>query len=244
MISKADEASPSTSEKSSALQVSGPAYGTTSEAPPPAYDTVIPKASGSEPLPPATNHVSVFRKDGSIKGTWAIDSSLQVPGDLLAPIEDGAERHNLSLQTKDGAVSATVALLSPGPERASILLDTKDGSVKFTLISRKNDQPFIAQLKTKDGSISIEIPRSFTGPLRFSSHSGKHEFSKETREHLRIYSSECSFLGPLKESGFSNFETWKGDQIDATTLDGKIKVKYYGEVEPDTKNFLSWLGLS
>jgi DUF4097 and DUF4098 domain-containing protein YvlB len=206
----------------------------------------------------------VFRKDGSIKGTWAIDSSLQVPGDLLAPIEDGAERHNLSLQTKDGAVSATVALLSPGPERASILLDTKDGSVKFTLvrvvlqqgagtltltlagyqISRKNDQPFIAQLKTKDGSISIEIPRSFTGPLRFSSHSGKHEFSKETREHLRIYSSECSFLGPMKESGFSNFETWKGDQIDATTLDGKIKVKYYGEVEPDTKNFLSWLGLS
>ena len=74
------------------------------------------------------------KSDGSIRGTWAIDSRLQVPEDLLAPVKAGAERHNLSLRTKDGAVSATIALLSPGPERASILLDTKDGSIKLVMV--------------------------------------------------------------------------------------------------------------
>ena len=106
-----------------------------SEAPPPAYEAVAPTASGSEePLPSPTNYVSVSKRDGSIRGTWAIDSSLQIPEDLLDPIEAGAERHNLSLRSKDGAVSAKVALLSPGPERASILLDTKDGGIKLALV--------------------------------------------------------------------------------------------------------------
>jgi len=107
-------------------------------------------------------------------------------------------------------------------------------------MSRKNDQPFKAELKTKDGSIYIEIPRSFIGPIKHSSASGKYEFSKEIRENLRNYSSESSFLGSWEKSGFTNLESWKGDQIDATTSDGKIKVKYYGEVEAETWKFFSW----
>jgi len=70
--------------------------------------------------------------------------------------------------------------------------------------------------------------------------SGRYEFSKEIRENIRNFSSESSFLGSIEISGFSSFETWKGDQIDATTLDGRIKVKYYGEVEAETKKFFSW----
>ena len=44
-------------------------------------------------------------------------------------------------------------------------------------------------------------------------------------------------MGSLESSGFSNFETWRGDEIDATTSDGKVKVKYYGGVEenPNTR---------
>ena len=107
-------------------------------------------------------------------------------------------------------------------------------------MSRKKDQPFKARLKTKDGSISIEIPRSFTGPLTHSTSSGKCEFSKEVQQNLRNYSSNTSFLGSLENSGFSDFETWKGDEIDAMTSDGKITVKYYGEVEEATKKWFSW----
>jgi len=76
----------------------------------------------------------VSKGDGSIRGTWTIDSRLRVPEALLVPVGAGAERHNLSLRTKDGALSANIALLSPGPERASILLDTKDGSIKLVLV--------------------------------------------------------------------------------------------------------------
>ena len=86
------------------------------------------------PLPPPTNYVSLFRRESSIKGTWALDSSLHVPEDLLAPIKDGEERHHLSLRAKDGALSANVVLSSTDPERASILLETKDGSIKFALV--------------------------------------------------------------------------------------------------------------
>ena len=39
-------------------------------------------------------------------------------------------------------------------------------------------------------------------------------------------------MGPLEKSGFKNFETWNGDQIDAVASGGKVKIKYYGEVNP------------
>jgi len=106
-------------------------------------------------------------------------------------------------------------------------------------MSRQNDQPFKARLKTKDGSIYIEIPRSFNGPIK---HSRRYEFSKEIQQNLQTFSRESSFVGSLGKSGFLDYETWKGDQIDATTSDGKIKVKYYGEVEEVTKKgIFSWL---
>jgi hypothetical protein len=113
--------------------------GSTSEAPPPAYaayDTGSPTPTkptkpGAEP---PTNYFSVSKRDGSIRGTWQIDSSLKVPEALLAPVEAGAERYNLSLQTKDGELTANIDLLSPGPERASILLDTKDGSINLVMV--------------------------------------------------------------------------------------------------------------
>jgi hypothetical protein len=85
-------------------------------------------------MPPPANYVSVSKRDGSIRGTWTIDSRLRIPEDLLASVEAGAERHNLSLRTKDGALSANIALVSPGPERASIFLDTKDGNIKLVLV--------------------------------------------------------------------------------------------------------------
>jgi len=111
-------------------------------------------------------------------------------------------------------------------------------------MSRQNDQPFKAQLKTSDGSITIEIPRSFKGPIR---HSKRYQFSNEIQQNLQNFSRESSFVGSLEGSSFSNFETWQGDQIDATTSDGRIKVKYYGEVEEHSrkehsrKGFFSWL---
>lgn len=97
--------------------------------------------------------------------------------------------------------------------------------------SRQNDQPFKARLSTADGWIHIEIPRSFTGPIR---HSKNCEFSNEIQPNVMSFSRGSSFVGSLERSGFSSFETWRGDEIDATTSDGKVKVKYYGEVEENT----------
>ncbi|SRR5258706_12108547 len=104
----------------------------TNDAPPPPYDPVPPKAPSA--AGPCTNYVFVSKRDGSIRGTWTINSRLQVPEALLAPLEAKEERHNLSLRTKDGDLSANIALLSPGRERASIFLDTKDGDINLALV--------------------------------------------------------------------------------------------------------------
>ena len=46
-------------------------------------------------------------------------------------------------------------------------------------------------------------------------------------------------MGSLEGSGFSDFETWRGDEIDAATLEGKVNVKYYGEVDT-RKRWFFW----
>ena len=104
----------------------------TSEASPPPYDSVPPITPSA--VGPRTNYVSVSKREGSISGTWTIDSSLQVPEALLAPLEANAQRHNLSLQSKEGHLSAKIALLSPGPERASIFLLTKEGDINLAMV--------------------------------------------------------------------------------------------------------------
>lgn len=102
------------------------------EAPPPPYDPAPPIAPSA--AAPRTNFVSVSKREGSIRGTWSIDSSLQVPEALLAPLEANAERHNLSLQSKEGHLSANIDLLSLGPKRASIFLFTKEGDINLAMV--------------------------------------------------------------------------------------------------------------
>jgi hypothetical protein len=54
-------------------------------------------------------------------------------------------------------------------------------------------------------------------------------FSKEIQERLRSISSECSFLGSWEDSGFADYEEWKGYELDASTSNGPIKFSYDGE---------------
>lgn len=93
-----------------------------------------------------------------------------------------------------------------------------------------NDQPFKVILETWNGGLTIHLPRSFVGPIRHDSHS-KYKFSDEMKPHVRVVSDKCSFHGSWEEAEFMDFEHWKGDQVDAKTLNGSIKFAYYDPLE-------------
>jgi len=94
------------------------------------------------------NFVNVFRADSKIKGTWLLDPALSIPSELLPPLSEGESeqtRKNLSLQTKDGSIKATIFVLPTTTEawhqtvdrplRAVIDTSTKDGDVTIRIVS-------------------------------------------------------------------------------------------------------------
>ena len=77
--------------------------------------------------------------NGSIKGTWVVDTDLKVPEALLSPPPSTGERHHLSLTSFNGPIAADVAFLSGNPNRASILLDTKNGEISLNIVCAIHD---------------------------------------------------------------------------------------------------------
>jgi hypothetical protein len=78
--------------------------------------------------------------NGSIKGTWVIDTNLQVPEALLAPPPSTGERHNLSLTASNGPIMADVIFVSGKPDRASILLTTTNGKINFNVVCENSQE--------------------------------------------------------------------------------------------------------
>lgn len=108
---------------------------------PPSYDDTVgaqregPSTSRASGLP-RSNYVDMQENHGSIKGTWDIDTRLEVPQALLRPLaDDQQERANLKLNARHGTVQAAVALLGPSNQRANIELETSHGKVVFKLVS-------------------------------------------------------------------------------------------------------------
>jgi len=215
---------------------------------PPAYKDVVDGALPGLPLadlPAASNMISISRNNKSIKGTWVVDTRLAVPLLLASSSSSsGPTNYNLSFSTKNGSIAADVALISGAPDRATMFLHGYNGSVKFNLIHRTNNQPFKVILETWNGGVTIHLPRSFVGPIRHDSSHGKSTFSDEMKSHVRVISDKCSFLGSWEEANFVDFESWKGDEVDARTRNGSIKLAYYDPPSRTQCSGTSWFGCS
>lgn len=105
----------------------------------PSYTEATSGEQSSAPLPPASNFISIHKMNGSIKGTWVVDTDLKVPEALLSPPPSTGERHHLSLTSFNGPIAADVAFLSGNPNRASILLDTKNGEISLNIVCAIHD---------------------------------------------------------------------------------------------------------
>lgn len=93
-------------------------------------------------LPPPTNFVRIYKRDGKIEGTWTIDPTLAVPESLLAPLPKGdVRRTNLHLEAQNGPVNAEVHLVTGAgplpPNVASFVALNRSGHTKFVVVRVK-----------------------------------------------------------------------------------------------------------
>lgn len=200
----------------------------TSRAPPPGF-------------PGASNYISMQNGHRKIDGEYTIDSSLDVPSALLPPLPAGTtERPNLLLHTRNGMIEANIALVSGTNQRVNIKLETANGEIEFRMPHRLNSQPFKLNASTRNGEICVYLPRDYAGPLKYQTKNGKIKFSDALQPMTRQLTNEVSFVGDWQAAGFVDYESWKGDEVEVHTSNGKITFKYqdeFGRHQGEEKTF-------
>jgi len=202
-----------------------------------------------------------------------IDPSLHIPDAYLYPLNPEEERKNLYLHTRDGSVDVDLWIVGrklhsyqekPHHDlgRTKIHVSSRDGSVavkvvrvplspvltpanKHSVTSRTQLTIFIlCPLKfSRDGRVTVFIPRSFHGHLALKSVHGNCVLSDELLRNSTqlgtVDSTKKVFVGDFSAvsvsvsvSGSSSSPAgWAGDELRAETRDGRVRVKYVDEVE-------------
>jgi hypothetical protein len=104
-------------------------------------------------------------------------------------------------------------------------------------MSRVNRQAFSLKATTQYGEMIICIPRDYIGPLKCKTGWGKVEYSEGLTTNVVNFSSEMAFVGNWSTSGFTDYKTWEGDEIDVRTQCGNIRFKYADEFDPHAPTF-------
>ncbi|KAJ7048230.1 hypothetical protein C8F01DRAFT_1006043 [Mycena amicta] len=226
--------------------------------PPPAYTIPAPppappaKVHVHGPSPPSdnkpTNHLSLIRRDGRIRGSFVIDPRLKVPAQMLAPLETDETdetRRNLYLHSQDGSIDADVWVLSDEDAdckcrgKVRLGVSTQDGNVSLRLHSTAGSPytprtPLKLSLHTDDGHVSLSLPRVFRGPLTIRIGDGRMRLSRALSAATTIFSeskgiSRC-FVGDFAESGWADAPgEWTGDEAEVSSDDGNVRIEFDDE---------------
>ncbi|KAL4068514.1 hypothetical protein V8B97DRAFT_835660 [Scleroderma yunnanense] len=239
-----------------------PAYNTLSQDPTPAPAI----SAAADPLAKLnckpTNFLYVDERDGAIKGTYVIDPKLHIPDAYLPPLNTGEKRKNVYLHTRDGSVDVDLWIVgrkdletphsekAPHPmSRTNMHVSSRDGSVAVKVNAIDNIHPFSLEAASRDGRVTVLIPRSFHGPLVLKSKHGNCALSDGVLGNSiqlgTVDYTKRFFVGDLSAvttsgsgsgsdsvlgTDFGSTE-WAGDELRAETRDGRVKVKYVDEVE-------------
>jgi len=221
---------------------------------PPAYSTHVQHTSSSsstvfQPPSKPTNFLSLILKDKPIRGCYVIDPQMEIPPNLLPPLNSGEtdqERKNLYLRTKDGSIDADIWLIGQeeatprSGRRTTLSLSSADGSITAKVNAVKVVAPFLLDIYSRDGRVTVLLPRSFHGSLLLTTrHSTKlsddllqQSTMLSTVEHTRRY-----FVGDVSHRLFGN--DWNGDELKVVSRDGRIMIRYKDEAELPKIGFFS-----
>jgi hypothetical protein len=210
-------------------------------------------------MPKPCNNLSLSRPNSAIRGTYAIDPDMYIPTSLLPPLGRGEtekDRKNLKLESSNGLIDVEVFLLGQRPSdgvkasrRTTIDIKSSNGAITVKLNAPATPRkPFQLSAHTHNGSVTIHLPRSFSGLLTTTATHGSINLSDSLMEHVttfsEINSTKRCFVGDLSEWAEGE-EVWTGDEVNLVTNSGRVKVMYTDEVpppkgsKPPTRGFFS-----
>lgn len=219
---------------------------------PPAYndhaqDTMILRGTQSaadthsKPKGNPTNYLSVVGSHSPIKGTYVIDPSMHVPSSYLPPLGEGeteGDRKNLHLHTRDGSVDVDIWLVGRQQHsdirkhRTTLHVSSRDGSIAIKVHAIDAIQPFFLDVFTRDGRITVLLPRSFHGPVALTSRDGSCTLSDEllcNSTPLGVADHTTRFFVGDFSAVPDSASQWEGYELKAETRDGRVRVKYVDE---------------
>jgi hypothetical protein len=191
------------------------------------------------------NYISLDRADNAIKGHFIIDPSMVIPRSLLPPLAGEAEedRKNLRMNTANGSIDVDVTLIGGTKSlgfddvrrnrRTTLDINSDNGPVNVRLRTSGTPIPFHLNTTSRNGSITIRLPRTFTGLVTIYAKNGCVTFSDEVSGHMTMCNedkhTQRRFVGDL--SAFNDDDgDWKGDELNVEAQNGNVKVYFVDEV--------------
>jgi len=181
------------------------------------------------------NFVSFSQTNTSVKGTYVLDPSLELPTEWLPPLpEDETEetRSNFLAKTENGSVVSDVYLLEKPPlkGRKKVVMNasSNNGSVATYIHREGSSPPFILNASSPYGGVAVRIPRSFKGSITASTKHGHVSMSDAVSAQASLVSDlqgvRRIFVGDLSTR---NEET--DDVMILESVNGSVKISFEDE---------------
>lgn len=92
----------------------------------------------------------------------------------------------------------------------------------------KGQQRFRLLATSHNGSVTVRIPATFTGPISTRRRNGKLVFTPAIQARLTTFSDQQHeghfFVGDLAASGFETDESWMADAVRLESVNGKLTI--------------------
>ncbi|KAF8957386.1 hypothetical protein BDZ97DRAFT_1846538 [Flammula alnicola] len=199
-----------------------------------------------------SNFIHLSRPNSSVKGTWLIEPTLNIPSAFLPPLPSGETdetRKNIFLESRNGSVDADIFVVPTSTEalarikhhkRVYIHTTSRNGSVTTKihevtpLNTVESRLPLVITSHSANGRVSVYLPRSFHGPIRVKTMNGSVRFSNSVQTLLTSFSdidrTQRSFLGHFDPSEWEEGAEWTGDELSVDAFNGSVKVYFDDEV--------------
>jgi len=207
---------------------------------PPPYTNSEPSSSSQAPFVlPAnvkpSNFLSFTQKHNSVKGTFVLDPSLEIPSDWLPPLpeeETEETRSNLYAKSEHGNVTLELYLLDRPilKSQKKVLMNTLStyGSASVHIHREGPSPPFALNANAPRGNVTVRIPRSYKGSITASTKYGRVSMSDGVSGQASVFSDlqgvKRVFVGDI---------TARSDQTDdAMVLDtehGCVRISFEDE---------------
>ena len=92
--------------------------------------------------------------------------------------------------------------------------------------------------RSSNGSLHVQLPHSFRGPIRIRSINGSVQFSAAMKPHVTSFSErngvQRSFLGHFDPSKWEIGTPWEGDELSIETKNGSVRISFDDEGNAQT----------